>query len=585
MAFQNAITIQKALELIHEREYLLPAIQREFVWKTEQIERLFDSILSGYPIGSFLFWRVKRESAEQYQFYEFIRNFHERDAAHNPRADLKGASGPLTAVLDGQQRLTALYIGLRGSYAVRTKWKHWDSAGAFPVRHLYLNLLHDPAAGTAPEANHQFRFLTEKEVKEAPATEHWFPVSKVLDFKGPASIFDYLVDKGHAHNKQAGMLLFGLHDAITNKGLITAFVEEAQDLDKVLNIFIRVNSGGTTLSYSDLLLSIATAQWETRDAREDIHQLVDELNDIGQGFSFDKDFVLKAGLMLAGIQEVAFKVGNFNRKNMALIESRWDEISRALKTAVSLVASFGFNGVTLTSNNSVIPVAHYILKRGLGEKLVDGAAYKEERRTIRRWLLVSLLKGVFGDQADTVLRAMRAAIDESTDGFPSEDIAARMLRLNKSMRFETEEVEELLEGKYGQRQTFSTLALLYPSLDFRQLFHQDHIHARSLFRVKTLVAAGVPESQVARLQEMRDLIPNLQLLEGTPNQEKSDQPFDAWLAAHCPDADARRAYRERHYIPDVDLVLGNVAAFFEARRQLMAKRLHALLAEAPARSS
>ena len=48
-------------------------------------------------------------------------------------------------------------------------------------------------------------------------------------------------------------------------------------------IFIRRNSGGTTLSYSDLLLSIATSQWRTLDARKEVHRLVDDLNQIGPG--------------------------------------------------------------------------------------------------------------------------------------------------------------------------------------------------------------------------------------------------------------------------------------------------------------
>jgi uncharacterized protein with ParB-like and HNH nuclease domain len=64
--------------------------------------------------------------------------------------------------------------------------------------------------------------------------------------------------------------------------VIAAHVEEDQDLDLVLDIFIRVNSGGMTLSSSDLLLSVATAQWRERDARESIHSLVDEINAIGR---------------------------------------------------------------------------------------------------------------------------------------------------------------------------------------------------------------------------------------------------------------------------------------------------------------
>ncbi|MBE0467373.1 MAG: DUF262 domain-containing protein, partial [Candidatus Desulforudis sp.] len=106
MAFVQPITVVEAINAIQKREYLLPAIQREFVWSAEQIERLFDSLMRDYPIGSFLFWVVEKENIAKYQYYEFIRNYHERDNTHNPKADLKGESG-IIAVLDGQQRLTS----------------------------------------------------------------------------------------------------------------------------------------------------------------------------------------------------------------------------------------------------------------------------------------------------------------------------------------------------------------------------------------------------------------------------------------------------------------------------------------------
>ena len=62
MAFQTPITIYKALGSIECSEYVLPAIQREFVWEPPKIVRLFDSLMRGYPIGSFLFWQVERGS-------------------------------------------------------------------------------------------------------------------------------------------------------------------------------------------------------------------------------------------------------------------------------------------------------------------------------------------------------------------------------------------------------------------------------------------------------------------------------------------------------------------------------------------
>lgn len=152
MAFQTPISVVEALDNIHAKRYLLPANQREFVWDTSQIEGLFDSILSGYPIGSFPFWSMSDESRRNYEFYEFIREYHELHQRHNPKADVSGPQ-EITAILDGQQRLTSLYIGLKGSYASKIKWRRRTSDGAFPQKRLYLNLL-----GRSDECGRNFEF-------------------------------------------------------------------------------------------------------------------------------------------------------------------------------------------------------------------------------------------------------------------------------------------------------------------------------------------------------------------------------------------------------------------------------------------
>ena len=113
MSFERPITIKEAIFNINSKKYLLPAIQREFVWSTEQITRLFDSLMRDYPIGSFLFWKVDKQKRKDYQFYEFIKDFHERDNRHNPKANTKGEDD-ITAILDGQQRMTALFLALTG---------------------------------------------------------------------------------------------------------------------------------------------------------------------------------------------------------------------------------------------------------------------------------------------------------------------------------------------------------------------------------------------------------------------------------------------------------------------------------------
>lgn len=108
MSFQTPLTINEVISKIHSKKYLLPSIQREFVWDTNQIMMLFDSLMRDYPINAFLFWEVEKENLNEFMFYEFLRDYHQVKNFHNEKADLKGNES-IIAVLDGQQRLTSLY--------------------------------------------------------------------------------------------------------------------------------------------------------------------------------------------------------------------------------------------------------------------------------------------------------------------------------------------------------------------------------------------------------------------------------------------------------------------------------------------
>ncbi len=348
MAFQTPITTSKALGAIERREYVLPAIQRQFVWQPNQIERLFDSLMRGYPIGSFLFWIVRRGSIEQYKFYDFMLRYHQRD---NPHCGSLGAVSrdEITAVLDGQQRLTALNIGLRGSYAYKLPRLWWRSQDAFPTRHLYLNILAEADENEAG-MRYDFRFLREKDARHRDETHYWYQVGEILDARDTVDLHDFLLDRELANRRGPLRVLAGLHKVVHTEPVIVYYEEESQDLDKVLDIFIRTNSGGTTLSYSDMLMSMATAQWENLDAREAIHGTVGNINRIGDGFRFSQDFLLKAGLMLAGVGSVRFKVTNYNRENMKLLEAGKEAVAMR-QSAISALAG-GFGGARSLPVNS-----------------------------------------------------------------------------------------------------------------------------------------------------------------------------------------------------------------------------------------
>ena len=569
MAFQTPITVKEAIDNIHAKKYLLPAIQREVVWDVEQIARLFDSLMRDYPIGSFLFWHVPREKVGDYQFYEFVRDYHERNRRHNPKANVSGEND-ITGILDGQQRLTSLYIGLRGSYAYKEPRKHWDNPQAFPTRRLYLNLLVPKKNGDETDMVYDFAFLSDEEVRDSTAETFWFRVGDILNFREQWEVNDYLIKHGLPQRAEeqarfANRTLFKLWSVVQDSKVINYFLERDESLDKVLNIFIRVNSGGTILSYSDLLLSIATAQWKHRDAREEITSFVDELNSMGDGFRFDKDLVLKSSLVLADFKDIAFKVDNFNKSNMLKIEEQWDDIARALRRAVTLVAGLGYSRDTLTANNAIIPLAYYLKVKGIPRNFDTSSTYSEDRKAIRRWLILSLVKRAFGGSPDTVLRPIRDILRGDSDVFPLEAIIDKFKGSNKSIVCTQDDVDNMLYYRYGQGYTFSILALLYPTLDFRNKFHIDHIHPRSVFTRARMRKRGIPDADIDVCIDNADRLANLQLLEGVQNQEKSDTDFCDWIDENFPSDQSKSEYMRRHFIPDVDLTLSNFPEFVEKR--------------------
>ncbi|WP_313506189.1 DUF262 domain-containing protein [Stutzerimonas kunmingensis] len=578
MAFVEPITIKDAIDSVHQKHYLLPAIQREFVWDTYQIERLFDSLMRDYPISSFLFWQVDRQNTKNYQFYEFIRNYHERDQRHNPKADLSGGEG-ITAVLDGQQRLTSLYIGLKGSYAYKLPRKRRDNDQAYPKRKLCLNLVAPAPDG---DLDFDFRFLTKAEQAKKDDDHFWFEVGEILDLSEAVDINDYLTDQnlmslGREKFKWANRALFKLYEVIHKNKSINFFLEKDESLDKVLNIFIRVNSGGTQLSYSDLLLSIATAQWKEKDAREEITSFVEDINSIGSGFNANKDFVLKSCLVLGGFKDIAFKVDNFNSDNMLAIEKLWEDISKAIRASFMLVSSLGYHRDTLTSNNAIIPIATYLYSIGSPDNFDLSAKFKKDRDMIFKFLVITLLKRTFGGQPDNVLRPIRDVIKHADDGFPFEAIRSRLKGTQKSLSFDDDEISNILYYRYGQPYTYSALALIYPALDFRNKFHQDHIFPKKLFTRGRLTKKGIPASKIDFYLENFNCLANLQLLEGVPNQEKSAKDFQAWLCKEYPSQHEQELYKKRHFIPNVELTLDNFEEFISERSKLLTAAFEALI--------
>lgn len=584
MAYQTALTIESVIKDIHSKKYILPSIQREFVWSTKQIEKLFDSLMLDYPINTFLFWKVPKEKAKEFCFYEFLRDYHQITGKHNPKANISG-SDDIIAILDGQQRMTSLYIGLKGSYAYKIPHKKWDDTKAYPARKLYLNLL---SKSEDSDMTYDFRFLTKSEVESMNAQKDhdenpvyfWFLVGDILDVKEEYEINNILFDNNLNTLKQAkyaNKALFRLFSVIRRNQTISYYLEESTELDKVLNIFIRVNSGGTTLSYSDLLLSFATAQWQQKDAREELNKFMDEVNVIGRGFNIGKDIILKACLVLSGFTDISFKVDNFNRSNMLIIEQNWDELTTAFRMAVELISSFGYSRENITSNNLIIPIAYYIKSINSPANFIASSVYAEDRRLIKKWFIASLLNRVFSFMPDGVLKPVRKIIDKNPGTFPFDKIADYFRGTNRDIIFNDDSIENLLWTKYGSGDLLIVLSVLYPWADLKNNFHVDHIYPKSKFTANKLAKRGLKEDKIKYYIENVNYIGNLQLLEATPNEEKNNKDFDEWLKEAFNNPEQLKAYKEKHYIPDVDLSFENFEEFFSVREKLIVEALKKIL--------
>ncbi len=577
MSFQTPLSVEEMLIAIHRREYLMPAIQREFVWGTGQIVKLFDSLMRGYPVGSFLLWNVKPETAQSYTFYEFLTHYHERDNPYADKATVLAGTGT-TAVLDGQQRLTSLNIALYGSFAEKKKYAWWNSPDAFPVKKLYLNLVEDPKDEELG-LKYDLRFLTDKEAAAGQdAEDKWFRVGAVFDLAnaGPA-IMKELEQRRIANSGAAFQRLYDLYEAVRVLKPMNYFLVTDQDPDKVLEIFVRVNSGGTTLSYSDLLLSMATNQWRELDAREEVRSLVRDLNsNAGRQFSFSKDVVLKTALSIAGV-DLRFKVSNFTQANMAKVEATWPQIEGALLRAATLLQQFGYNERNLTANSVIIPIAHYLHLRGASDSYLDSSADAADRLALQHWVTRSLIKrGVWGSGLDTTLTRIREVLTANTTGrFPVADVEAAMTAVGKSLSFDAAEIDELLNLKYAGQRTFPVLSVLYPGLDLSKQFHEDHIFPRSRFTKKKLAASGIPEEKINAYQETVNLLPNLQLLPGTVNVEKQATLPADWVKSDTafPDAAKRKTYLSENDLDGLPLDLADYLLFFEERKKRIRDRL------------
>lgn len=562
-------------------QYFIPAIQRRFIWDQDQVISLFDSIMRGYPIGSFLFWELDPENRNKWESYRFVEDAIQGGTS-NTLANIAGVQD-LTLILDGQQRLTSLLIGLKGTYTIKKKYRRYDAPDAWKKQRLYLDLLKDPKiVSDDGESGIHYGFWFLEEQPDNDDVNYWIRVDRILDFDSEDRFYEFriaereklpeIVTKGQITLFERN--LERLYRAIWKDDFVSYYVERDQDYDRVLDIFVRANEGGEPLSKSDLLLSMITSKWGGINAREEIYNFVERLNsELARRNSFNKDFIMKSCLVLSDLP-VAYKVSNFNNQSLDLIKKNWTTIKAAIEKAVSLINIFGIDAETLTSANALIPISYYFFQH---ERLIltTGSVFDIKNASIvRKWVVMSLLNNVFGGSSDSILTNIRAVLQNNKDdeNFPLTEINKEIARSGRISSFNEDSIERFLQITYSQRLSFLALSLLYDENNWGIMSYQrDHIFPQSLFTRKSLEESGIPQTEWYNFY-MRDYISNLELLSPQENQEKSGIPFDEWIKTRD------SSFKKKHLIPDDPELykLENFNKFVEERDKLITDRLFQL---------
>lgn len=509
----NNSTIRDTLEQIRKNEIILPAFQREYVWKRRDIENLFDSLMQDYPINTMMFWQVSNIKEECLEFYKFLNPRYQEGVSCNEEYERK-IKEKKTIVIDGQQRLTSLYIGIYGSYKTEKLQNE---------TYLYLDLdgplsTDNPDEGTiSTDRKYNFQFL-KKEMAESLNKRggHWIRIGDVYD--EDFSPVDYLIMNGPNDNKWASKTLQRLY-TLFDKPIINYYPVVKDRLQDVLDIFVRTNNGGRKLTKGDLLLSMITVNWAER-TNENARDYVQGILNDNPYKRVDKDWVLSCILYVLN-KECKLSAEKFDKATSKEIYDNKDTIKKAIIASLELSRRFGLHENGLTTKLALLPIAHFIFRH---PKIADEIKHEYENGQkksfdsgdyllMRNWLFRSIAKKLFQANTNETLGKLLGIQKEAKNGFPYNEIVSEL-----GLSVSGDDIEELLRTE--KREAFPVLNIIYSDKKYlldklSQVFHVDHMYPKSRFDIKE--------------GDDYDRLPNLQLLLGEQNESKNDTEFKQWL--------------------------------------------------------
>jgi len=303
---------------ISDGRYRIPEFQREYVWDTSEVTELFDSIYNSYPIGSLFLWEVPEEMN---QFFRDTREF--------GQPSVEDVRYQVSFVLDGQQRLTSLYIALEG-----LEFEGYD----------YSRIL--------------FNIDDEEFTLGKPTADHLISVSDIWDQQSRFELLDDMIEERRRAVQKCSDRL--------HQYQLPLIQVESGDVDSVISIFERINQTGRDLSRFDIVnANIWTKDFNLRQRID--NDIVERLQESSFG-DVERDTVAQAiSLILEG------NCTTESQKNLDAdeVEANWPDLKDAFLHAVDYIRRrYNIQRVEFLPYESLISILAYYIHESESETVV-----------------------------------------------------------------------------------------------------------------------------------------------------------------------------------------------------------------------
>lgn len=524
------LKVSTILDHIDSGQFALPKFQRGYVWNRDQVRRLMDSLYRRHPVGSLLVWVTSSDGAQS-------------------RGERELSQGVVQLLLDGQQRITSLYGIIRGSPPA------FFDGNARAFTGLNFNI-----------KTEEFRFYQPTLMKDDPL---WIDVTALMrdGLAGLGKYISWISQHPDLESNQGEYI--GLLNSILAIRDTELHVEQVTGADKsvevVVDIFNRVNSGGTKLSHGDLALAKICGSWP--EGREHMQSILGRWAESGYHFSLD--------WLLRNMNAIVTGEARFVYLHDTPTSSIMDGLARAetsIDYALNLIAGrLGLDHDRVLFGRYALPVmSRYIDQRG--GHLEDA----EERDRLLCWYFQSAMWGRFSGSTESTLDASFEAITDKEHGT---DRLFEQLRLwHGSLRVEPAHFRGWSLGarfypvlyaltRVGEAKDWGTgLALKSSLLGKMNALEVHHIFPKSL-----LYKNGFKRPQVNAVANFCFLTKdtNLQISDRTPSEYflEVEQKHSGALASQWIPMD-RELWETENYLQ-----------FLEERQRLLAKAANGLIDE------